>query len=133
MLGLRSLRPRAAGEEGVVPNPNDPLAVPPSTVGPNQLVTPGDPHGVTVDPTEPPYSPPPPRIVASGWSGWPADWATPNWSNSTQHLTDTAWMCVDKTARALSTMPPYLVDAAPTLSADWMNNPDPDLYVSWEE
>jgi HK97 family phage portal protein len=30
-------------------------------------------------------------------------------------------------------MPPYLVDAAPTLDADWLNNPDPDQYTSWEE
>jgi len=131
-MNLRGLRPRAASDEGVVPNPNDPASVPPSTVGPDQLVTPGDPHGVTVTGTDLPAGPPP-RIVASGWSGWPADWNTPNWSNQLQRLTDTAWLCVDKTARALSTMPPYLVDAADTLSADWMNNPDPDLYVSWEE
>ena len=132
-MNLRGLRPRAANDEGVVPNPNDPLSVPPSTVGPDQLVVPGDPHGVTVDGTDLPAGPPP-RIVASGWSGWPADWNTPNWSGQQlQRLTDTAWMCVDRTSRALSTMPPYLVGAADSLSADWLNNPNPDLYVSWEE
>jgi HK97 family phage portal protein len=30
-------------------------------------------------------------------------------------------------------MPPYLVDAASTLDADWLRNPDPDVYTSWEE
>ena len=30
-------------------------------------------------------------------------------------------------------MPPYLVDAAPTLDAGWLTNPDPDIYSSWEE
>jgi HK97 family phage portal protein len=42
-------------------------------------------------------------------------------------------MCIDKTANALATMPPYLVNAASSLAADWMNNPDPAQYVSWEE
>ena len=48
-------------------------------------------------------------------------------------LTDTAWMCLDLNANQLSTMPPYLKNAAPTLIADWLNNPDPDCYTSWEE
>lgn len=30
-------------------------------------------------------------------------------------------------------MPPYLVNAAPTIDAGWLTNPDPDLYSSWEE
>ena len=30
-------------------------------------------------------------------------------------------------------MPPYLVGAAPSLAADWLTNPDPDLYGSWIE
>src|SRR4029453_18062141 len=48
-------------------------------------------------------------------------------------LTDVGWMCVDLNSSLLSTMPPYLVNAAPTLSTDWLRNPDPDLYSSWEE
>jgi HK97 family phage portal protein len=48
-------------------------------------------------------------------------------------LTDTAWMCVDLNASLLSTMPPYLVNAAPSLNAGWLVNPDPDHYVSWPE
>jgi HK97 family phage portal protein len=67
------------------------------------------------------------------WSGWPAEWETPNWFGRTQALTDTAWACLDSNTRVLSTMPPYLVGAAPTLNADWLNNPDPLVYASWEE
>ena len=67
------------------------------------------------------------------WSGWPADWYTPNWSGHVARLTDTAWYCVDLNASVLASMPPYLVDAAPDLDAAWLTNPDPDIYTSWEE
>jgi HK97 family phage portal protein len=40
---------------------------------------------------------------------------------------------VDLNASVLSTMTPYLVNAAPTLSADWLRNPDEDIYTSWDE
>jgi HK97 family phage portal protein len=58
---------------------------------------------------------------------------TPNWWGRVEALTDTAWMCLDLNASALGTMPPYLVNAAPSLSADWINNPDPMQYASWAE
>ena len=48
-------------------------------------------------------------------------------------MTDTAWAAIDLNTEALATMPPYLVDAAPSLPADWLRNPDPELYTSWEE
>jgi HK97 family phage portal protein len=48
-------------------------------------------------------------------------------------LTDTAWTCVDLNASVLASMPPYLVDAAPSLSAGWLVNPDPDVYTCWAE
>jgi HK97 family phage portal protein len=75
----------------------------------------------------------PPAIVASPWAGWPTEWSTPSWQGSVALLTDTAWACLDSNTNILSTMPPYLVDAAPTLDADWLNNPNPDLYASFEE
>jgi len=129
-LFTRAIRP----PDDIVPNSNDPAAVPPSTVGPDQLVRPGDPHGVTVVATEPAWSPPPPRILPSAWSGWPADWWPPLWNNGhIQSLTDTAWMCLDRNAMALCEMPPYLVNAAPSLSADWLTNPDPSVYSCWDE
>lgn len=114
------------------PNGNDPITAAPGTVGPPSAV-PGDPSGVLVSgESGPPF--PPSRVVPSPWSGWPAEWATPAWNGQTPtSLGDTAWLCLDLNASVLATMPPYLVDAAPTLSADWLNNPDPDVYASWED
>ncbi len=127
-LFTRAIRP----PDDITPNSNDPAAMPPSTVGPDQLVNPGDPNGLEITGEDTSWLPP--RIIPSAWSGWPADWWPPYWNGGQlQNLTDTAWMCLDLNANALATMPPYLVDAAPTLSADWLNNPDPDVYVSWEE
>jgi HK97 family phage portal protein len=128
-LWTRAIRP----PDDIVPNANDPAAVPPSTVGPDQLVTPGDPDGVIITGDDPPDWRPP-RITPSPWSGWPADWWPPLWNGGqASNLTDVAWMCVDYNANVLMEMPPYLVDAAPSLNADWLVNPDPDLYTSWEE
>jgi HK97 family phage portal protein len=42
-------------------------------------------------------------------------------------------VCVDLNSTVLSTMDPYLVDAAPSLDQSWLVNPDPDLYTSWAE
>jgi HK97 family phage portal protein len=124
----RGIRP----QDPEIPNTNPP-GVPPASVGPPDAV-PGDPSGVVITGPADPGAAPPPRIIPSAWSGWPSDWATPLWSSqSLQMLTDTAWMCVDRNASVLSAMAPYLVDAAPTLSADWLNNPDPDVYTSWDE
>jgi HK97 family phage portal protein len=126
-LFTRAIRP----PDDITPNANDPASVPPATVGPPAAV-PGDPHGAVIAGEDPPAWVPP-RISPSAWSGWPADWGT-SWTGSQlQSLTDTAWMCVDLNASVLSEMPPYLVDAAPSLSADWLGNPDPDLYTGWEE
>lgn len=121
---------RAAFPDGTVPNPNDPADVPPATVGP-PAATPGDPHGLVLE--EGPPAPPWPRstITPSPWSGWPAEWATPNWYGRIEMLTDTAWACVDLNSSILASMPPYLVGASPSLPADWINNPDPDAYESW--
>jgi len=40
---------------------------------------------------------------------------------------------LDLNSSVLATMPPYLTGAATSLPADWLNNPDPDLYASWED
>ena len=128
-LFTRSIQP----PDDVTPNPNDPASVPPSTVGPDQLVRPGDPDGVVVESLGTPGVVPPSKILPSPWSGWPAEWWPPLWDGRVQSLTDTAWTCVDLNASLLATMPPYLVDAAPTLDAEWIRNPDPDVYTSWEE
>ena len=128
-LWTRAIRPPP---DDITPNPNDPASVPPSTVGPDQLVNPGDPHGVTVEGAAT-SSGPPPTIMPSAWSGWPADWWTPSWSSRGAAVTGIAWTCIDLNASVLSTMTPYLVNAAPSLTADWLRNPDPDVYTSWDE
>jgi HK97 family phage portal protein len=116
------------------PNGNDPADVPPATVGPDVAV-PGDPDGIDVvtlgQPVPLRLGPPPP----SPWSGWPADWAT-SWDMGADHLanlSDVAWACLDLVADELAAMPPYLVNAAPSLDAAWLVNPDPDLYTGWYE
>ena len=125
-LFTRAIRP-----PDETPNSNDALTAAPNTVGPPG-VNPGDPHGVTFD-----YSPPEPsvftQIVPSAWSGWPAEWWTPAWGNQLNRLSGPAWTCLDLNTSVLSTMPPYLVGAAPSLSSDWLNNPQPETYASWEE
>jgi HK97 family phage portal protein len=126
----RSLRPPPPDD--ITPNPNDPASVPPSTVGPDQLVEPGDPHGVIIE-EGPPPGPPPPTIIPSAWSGYPAEWWPPYWNGHVQQLSGFAWLCVNVNADALTTMSPYLVNPAPSLDAGWLVNPDPDLYSSWGE
>ena len=130
----RSIRPPYDPSD-ITPNTNPPGSVPPSTVGPDQLVRPGDPHGLTITGPADTGAGSPPRIIPSAWSGWPAGWWPPVWGGGSNlsSLTDTAWMCIDYNASVLSTMPPYLVGAGTGLSADWINNPDPELYTDWHE
>jgi HK97 family phage portal protein len=125
----RSLRPP------VTPNDTVPPESDPGTVGVADTVIPGDPNGVGFDESwaQPGGVWPPSIIRPSAWSGWPGEWDTPNWWGRTDPLTDLAWACVDLNASVLSTMPPYLVNAAESLDATWIDNPDPDLYTSWEE
>jgi len=121
----RSLRPPDQ------PNTTPPADAVPGTVGPPSA-TPGDPFGFEVA-TPPPGPPPVPVSRPAAWSGWPAEWNTPAWDTQYQTLADTAWACLDLNSSVLATMPPYLTGAATSLPADWLNNPDPDLYASWED
>jgi HK97 family phage portal protein len=100
-------------------------------VGPPSAV-PGDPDGVVITDSGPGVPAVPPMRPAA-WSGWPADWNTPNWSGQVTALADTAWMCLDLNASIIATMPPYLVGAADSTPTEWMTNPDPDRYSSWED
>jgi len=128
-LWTRAIRP----PPDEIPNDNDPASVPPGTVGP-PAATPGDPHGVLLldDGPTPAWSPP--AIIPSAWSGWPSDWWPPRWQGSSgSTLGDTAWACIDLNASVLAAMPPYLVDAPPSLDAAWLTNPSPAIYSSWEE
>lgn len=111
--------------EGITPNANGP-----------ESYSPGDPEGVYYDPPAPIVAVENRSVVASPWDGWPADWATPNWSTHPgfAKLVDTAWACLDLNSRVLSTMPVYRLRNGviePPLS--WMSNPDPTIYSSWSE
>jgi HK97 family phage portal protein len=106
----------------------------PDSVGPTYR--PGDPHGAVLeDPAEAPQN----RmaaVVTSPWDGWPAQWATPAWSNNSQlqELTDVAWAALDLNASVLSAMPVYRVRNGQVLPPTaWMANPDPDIYTDWSE
>ena len=125
-LLTRSIRP----PDPEIPNSN-PAGIAPASVGPPDAEG-GDPEGFVVAETEPRFSPPPPSIMPSAWDGWPADWYPPSWGK-VNDLADTAWACVDLNARILASMPPYLVDAVPTLDSGWLTNPNPEVYSSWEE
>ena len=118
----RTIRPPA--DQPPNGNPID-ATTSPHTVGPDVA------RGGEVGAIE--WAVPPP----SRWSGWPAEWSTPNWNSvgaTLTTLTDTAWMCLDLNSNVLSTMPIYRTgpdgDVMPQVS--WMRNPDPDRYVSWE-
>jgi HK97 family phage portal protein len=130
-IAVRELFTRSIRPPDEVPNDNDPADVPPATVGPPAW-TPGDPDGVVVSGTSGSWVPP--TIVPSPWSGWPAEWWTPNWNGRTAELTGTAWACIDFNARNLAAMQPYLVGAKPGLDATWLTtSPDPSLYSCWDE
>jgi HK97 family phage portal protein len=125
----RALRPATRSE---IPNSNDPADNPPATVGP-PTARPGDPNGfeVTVEDGPPPRGPT--RFTASPWSGWPAEWNLPLLGQF-ENLVDTAWMCLDLNASIISTMPPYAIQPSGLVpSPTWLDNPDPDMYTSWNE
>lgn len=136
MLEHRALRPRgsqrpvgAPDDAEVVPNANP--DIPPGTVGASTY-EPGDPNGVEVvgdGIAARPFA----TVQASPWSGWPADWNTPAWGGRVNELVDVAWSCLDLNSSVISAMPPYLVGASPGLPVGWLENPDPDIYTSWEE
>ncbi len=119
---------------GLVANENDPPP-PPGTVSAPSW-TPGDPDGVVFDPAPEVEARSLPVLMPSPWSGWPAEWSTPQWDMTSRfnELVDVAWMCLDKNASVLSTMPVYRTrDGRVIEPTTWMANPDPTIYTSWYE
>ena len=114
------------------PNSNDPATVPPGDGRPER-VQPGRSARARARRPRAGHSPQraAPAAAVVGVAGRVARPRTGG--GGSQALTDTAWACLDLNASVLATMPPYLVGASSTLPADWLNNPDPDLYTSWEE
>jgi HK97 family phage portal protein len=95
----------------------------------------GDPEGVDVQ-IEPTETRALPTLYPSAWDGWPAEWGVPNWdfSDRFNELVDVAWMCLDRNASALSSMPVYRTRGGRVVEPDsWMTNPDPTIYSSWNE
>lgn len=126
LLGERSGPVNYAGE---IPNAN----VPPTSVGPPH--TPGDPNGVEFDTTET-FSRAMPAWYPSPWSGWPADWSTPNFGAGPGfgQLVDTAWAGLDLNSSVIAAMPVYrTVGGQIAEPRSWMTNPDPTIYTSWHE
>jgi hypothetical protein len=114
---------------GATPNGN---VGAPDSVGPGYR--PGDPDQVEFEDAEPTGN----RmaaIVTSPWDGWPAEWATPAWSQGRLgDLVDSAWGALDLNASVLSAMPVYRARGGKVLpSTTWMTNPDPLIYTSWAE
>ncbi len=119
---------------GMTANENVP-APPPGTVAPPDW-RPGDPDGVVLEPGEEVEVRSLPVLMPSPWSGWPADWSTPRWDMTSRYneLVDVAWMCLDKNASVLSTMPVYRTRGGRVIDpVSWMANPDPLIYTSWHE
>jgi len=113
---------------GETPNAN-----PPSSVGPPGY-DPGDPNGVVYDPAPPVVNTRFATLQPSPWSGWPAEWATPEFSAKATPLVDTAWDCLDLNSSLLATMPTYRKRNGTVLDpVPWMQNPDDTVYESWIE
>lgn len=124
----------APNHAGETTNPNIPPPAP-GTVGPTGW-TPGDPDGVELVGFEATESRGLPQFIPSPWSGWPAEWSTPNWDFGSRfnELIDVAWACLDLNSSVLSAMPVYRTKGGKVTEPDsWMTNPDPMIYSSWHE
>ena len=116
---------------GITANANDPTPAPGTVSEPDW--TPGDPDGFEVLGEET-FSRSLPFPSASPWSGWPAEWSTPNWQSGIEQLVDTAWSCFDLNSSVLATMPAYRLRSGQIVEPlSWMVNPDEEIYNSWEE
>jgi HK97 family phage portal protein len=107
---------------------------PPVEASPASTDSPSPAVAVSATPTITSSEPPP--ITPQRWAGWPSAFGDPWWGQSwgrIEELTDTAWAGLDLNASVIATMPPYLVNAAESLNADWMINPDPSVYADWTE
>ena len=114
-----------------VPNSNPP----PGTVG--EGYNPGDPEGLDLSSfAEPTEARALPWVQPSAWSGWPAEWDTPqfNLQSNFNKLIDVAWACLDLNSSILSSMPVYRMRGGRVIEpTTWMRNPDPLIYTSWQE
>jgi HK97 family phage portal protein len=122
----------------VTPNTNDPVG----SVGPNVPVA-GDlsaqeaaaaGFGATHVMYDAAFPPP----QAQAWAGWPVEWAVPTDRAVLAGLvtSDIVWVCVDKNATAVASMPVAATDGAGNPLAaqpSWLVNPQPEVYSHWAE
>jgi HK97 family phage portal protein len=116
---------RGDGWVGITPNENGPLEY-----------SPGDPEGLEFqgfdDHSEARSMP---LTLPTPWDGWPTGWAT-TWQQplSQGKLIDIAWACMDLNSSVLASMPVYRLQNGRIVSpVQWMLNPDPMVYTSWQE
>lgn len=95
----------------------------------------GDPDGFIIEPPGPlenrSLTIPPP----ASWDGFPTGWNTPDWGSNSgvDNLVDIAWACLDLNSSIISSMPVYRLKNGIMPPTTWMQNPDPDIYSSWQE
>lgn len=111
-----------------VPNENDPIG----SVGPNVPMGFGDTHVMYPSSFAP--------VQAQAWNGWPVEWMTPMWGgavglSSIISRSSIVWASIDLNASVISTMPVYTTKASVPQDSlpSWTSNPQPEVYVSWEE
>lgn len=131
---------RADDPRGWPPNPNvDPPPPDGPGVGPNTSEGFGNQHVMYPAESEMPLTSavrPPPVMP---WSGWPVEWATPNWGAGVGLQTimkrlSIVFGCIDLNASILSTMPPYRLHGQRVVDpVTWMRNPQPEVYSGWTE
>lgn len=123
---------RVLGIDGIRANMN-----PPTSVGEPDW-EPGDPDGIEFVGFDKPSleNRALPFVQPSPWSGWPADWSTPNFQiqAAQNRLIDVAWACLDMSSNVVSAMPVYRLRGGQIIEpAEWMTNPDPSVYSCWQE
>lgn len=121
------------GIDGITANTNSPPPAPGTVSEPDW--NPGDPDGVELQGEET-FTRALPFLQSSPWSGWPAEWSTPQFNTQfgLNKLVDTAWACLDLNSRVLSAMPVYRTQSGRIIEPrTWMTNPDPLIYTSWQE
>lgn len=124
----RALVPRDNPPNDNGDGPNDP----PVSVGPTSSEGFGNTHVMQLAGL--------PQVQA--WSGWPVEWSTPSWGSSigldaAMSRVSTIWQCLDVNASITASFPNYLLhDGRPVAESQWpqwMRNPQPEEYTSWDE
>jgi HK97 family phage portal protein len=96
---------------------------------------PGDPDGLEIQKLPVGENRGLPIPMPSSWDGLPENWGTA-WqvNQGINKLVDIAWACLDLNSNIVSSMPVYQLRGSQIIPPEqWMLNPDPETYTSWEE